>query len=540
MSYANNESSGGFDDMIGANRQYLNFFIEQFRNYYVALSNERGKPENNNNLMSSTATVNNMINENKQFYKPAQIEEQQEEEEEKVDQNLPFYILALSKTSIPQIQYIGLLYNSNTILDKSCEQIEDAKILDEVRRKRRQIKLVGSSNHEEQPKQESVKKKYKRLYKNYIAKLSFNIPDNLKLVSKDLDANKSWTKILKLQDFGNKCPSLSIAQEKVTGRFYIYDNSCGKVHIYSSEILINSNKDRPLVSLSLNEEIPRQNPILYLVECEHEFQWKSVLFVIGGFHKQKSKKVRPLRSIKVFEIKRREVTLTPAITINMQYPRMSPIVFDLAKDQGLLWQQADTKLLGSKNIDSRYIFFMGGNPLLEFEKEVDPQLKAANQTTEYIQIKKVLDHINRASQFTTHDQYEIQGINFSKLEIVDTLNIKYQNNPISEKIYNHLHHAAIAKINDDVLESKYHVIIGGDRSEAIQLQSIQQQFNEINFIGSKYQLQRPTKIWSANNIGQFNELYYYDESYDSEPIILQNMDSRRRTSGKQSCTCSIQ
>ena len=57
---------------------------------------------------------------------------------------------------------------------------------------------MGSSNHDEQPKQESVKKKYKRLYKNYIAKLSFNIPDNLKLVSKDLDANKSWTKILKL------------------------------------------------------------------------------------------------------------------------------------------------------------------------------------------------------------------------------------------------------------------------------------------------------------------------------------------------------
>ena len=70
---------------------------------------------------------------------------------------------------------------------------------------------MGSSNHDEQPKQESVKKKYKRLYKNYIAKLSFNIPDNLKLVSKDLDANKSWTKILKLQEFGNKCPSLSIA-----------------------------------------------------------------------------------------------------------------------------------------------------------------------------------------------------------------------------------------------------------------------------------------------------------------------------------------
>ena len=43
------------------------------------------------------------------------------------------------------------------------------------------------------------------------------------------------------------------------------------MHIYSSDMLINDNKDKPLVSLNLNEDKPRQDPLLYLIECEHEY-----------------------------------------------------------------------------------------------------------------------------------------------------------------------------------------------------------------------------------------------------------------------------
>lgn len=164
----------------------------------------------------------------------------------------------------------------------------------------------------------------------------FEPPKSLKLVSFNLENQQRWIKALNMQDFGGVAPSPSIVQEKTTGRFYIYDNSCGKVHIYSSDMLINLNKDKPLVSLNMNEDIPRQNPLLYLIECEHEYQWKSVLFVIGGYHKQRGIK-RPLRTIKVFEIKRREVTLTPALTITLKYPRMNPIVFDLSKSKGMYW-----------------------------------------------------------------------------------------------------------------------------------------------------------------------------------------------------------
>lgn len=96
-----------------------------------------------------------------------------------------------------------------------------------------------------------------RLYKDRIAKLYFQEPKELVLVSKHLTNNTKWLKHLKLSDFGGVRPSLSIVQEKTTGRFYIYDNKHGKVHIYSSDMLINDNKDKPLVSLNLNEDKPR-------------------------------------------------------------------------------------------------------------------------------------------------------------------------------------------------------------------------------------------------------------------------------------------
>jgi len=71
------------------------------------------------------------------------------------------------------------------------------------------------------------------------------------------------------------------------------------VHIFSSDIVISDNKDKPLVSLSLKEDPPRQDPLLYLIECEHEDEWKSLLFVIGGHQKYKGVRYRPFRSIKV-------------------------------------------------------------------------------------------------------------------------------------------------------------------------------------------------------------------------------------------------
>jgi hypothetical protein len=64
-------------------------------------------------------------------------------------------------------------------------------------------------------------------------------------------------KVLNPVEFNNKRPSPSIIQEKTTGRFYIYDNSCGKVHIFSSDVLTSQQKDKPLISLCLNEDPPR-------------------------------------------------------------------------------------------------------------------------------------------------------------------------------------------------------------------------------------------------------------------------------------------
>ena len=54
---------------------------------------------------------------------------------------------------------------------------------------------------------------------------------------------------------------------------------------------------------------------------------------------------------------------------------MNPIVFDLIKDNGLIWQDKDN---GDKekidaehrSVDQKYIFIMGGNPLFEYEREV--------------------------------------------------------------------------------------------------------------------------------------------------------------------------
>lgn len=66
------------------------------------------------------------------------------------------------------------------------------------------------------------------------------------------------------------------------------------------------------------------------------------MLVIGGHQLQRGEK-KPLKTIKVFEIKRREVTLTPVLTITMTKSRMNPIVFDLIKDKGIIWQDKDNR-----------------------------------------------------------------------------------------------------------------------------------------------------------------------------------------------------
>jgi hypothetical protein len=83
----------------------------------------------------------------------------------------------------------------------------------------------------------------------------------------------------------------------------LYDNSSGKILIYSPEILTNSTKDRPLIAMSMNEDPPRQDPLLYLYEdIENSGQAsKSILMVVGGYQKGKGKKQRPLKTIKVFD-----------------------------------------------------------------------------------------------------------------------------------------------------------------------------------------------------------------------------------------------
>ncbi|CAK55657.1 unnamed protein product (macronuclear) [Paramecium tetraurelia] len=491
----------------------------------------------------SSLTIDNILKGNQAFYIPVLLQASQVKEQivEETQEDKPnFFQEVQLLTKIPEIVSFNLIYNYKTIFKNEGISYEDAKHLDKTRikRKEREQKASGTSVVKEIV---STKKQYVRLYKNQISKLCFIAPKNLLLISQHLGNNTQWEKHLKLQDFSGQRPSLSIVQEKTTGRFYIYDNKQGKVHIYSSDMLINDNKDKPLVSLNLNEDKPRQDPLLYLIECEHEYQWKSVLFVIGGHHLQRGEK-KPLKTIKVFEIKRREVTLTPVLIITMTKSRMNPIVFDLIKDKGLIWQDKDN---GEKekvdaehrSVDQKYIFIMGGNPLLEYEREVDQELIEANQTCEYVSLKLILEHIARAKLFSMTDQANL-SLNFGKFSIVDTLTIKYQNIVATEKVYSHFYNASVTKMVDDVFKQKALIILGGKASQTFQIQAISFKLNEITLIGQTKQISKPSLIYSASNLRYYEKkVFYFDDTDKKEPSQLQNLESRRDT--KAACTCSI-
>ncbi|CAD8048938.1 unnamed protein product [Paramecium sonneborni] len=381
----------------------INDIITLNRNIYGTQQQKQETKVINKPVDDSTLTIDIIIQGNQAFYNPvllpsSQLKENIEEESQEDKPNFFQEIQLLTK--IPEIESFNLIYNNKTIFKNEGISYEEAKNLDKIRikRKEREQKASGTSIVKETI---AAKKQYVRLYKNQISKLCFIAPKNLFLISQHLGNKTQWEKQLRLQDFNGQRPSLSIVQEKTTGRFYIYDNKQGKVHIYSSDMLINENKDKPLVSLNLNEDKPRQDPLLYLVECEHEYQWKSVLFVIGGHHLQRGGEKKPLKTIKVFEIKRREVTLTPVLTITMTKSRMNPIVFDLIKDKGLIWQDRDNRDKEKidaehRSVDQKYIFIMGGNPLLDYVREIDQELIEANQTCEYISLKLILEHIARA------------------------------------------------------------------------------------------------------------------------------------------------
>jgi hypothetical protein len=52
--------------------------------------------------------------------------------------------------------------------------------------------------------------------------------------------------------------------------------------------------------MSMNEDPPRQDPLLYIYEdYQGDGVNKSILMVVGGYQKSKGKKERPLKTIKV-------------------------------------------------------------------------------------------------------------------------------------------------------------------------------------------------------------------------------------------------
>ncbi|CAD8142264.1 unnamed protein product [Paramecium octaurelia] len=521
----------------------FNDMINQNRNIYGTQQQKDESKMIHKPVDDSSLTIDNILKGNQAFYNPMSLQTSQLKdkiEEESQDEKVNFFQEVQLLTKIPEIVSFNLIYNYKTIFKNEGIPYEEAKHLDKTRikRKERELKVSGASVEKDVA---PTKKQYVRLYKNQISKICFTAPKSLSLISQHLGNNTKWEKQLKIQDFGGLRPSLSIVQEKTTGRFYIYDNKLGKVHIFSSDMLINDNKDKPLVSLNLNEDKPRQDPLLYLIECEHEYQWKSVLLVIGGHHLQRGEK-KPLKTIKVFEIKRREVTLTPVLTITMTKSRMNPIVFDLIKDKGLIWQDKDN---GDKekvdaehrSVDQKYIFIMGGNPLLEYEKETDQELIEANQTCEYVSLKLILEHIARAKLFSMTDQANL-SLNFGKFSIVDTLTIKYQNIIATEKVYNHFYNASVTKMVDDVFKQKALIILGGNTSQTFQIQAISFKLNEITLIGQTKQIQKPSLIYSASNLRYFEKkVFYFDETIKKDPSQLQNMESRRDT--KVACNCSI-
>ncbi|CAD8043813.1 unnamed protein product [Paramecium primaurelia] len=521
----------------------INDMINLNRNIYGTQQQKHESKMIQKPVDDSSLTIDNIIKGNQAFYNPVVLQASQVQEqivEESQEDKPNFFQEVQQLTKIPEIVTFNLIYNYKTIFKNEGISYEEAKHLDKsrIKRKEREQKASGASVIKEIL---PTKKQYVRLYKNQISKLCFIAPKSLILISQHLGNNTQWEKHLKLQDFSGQRPSLSIVQEKTTGRFYIYDNKQGKVHIYSSDMLINDNKDKPLVSLNLNEDKPRQDPLLYLIECEHEYQWKSVLFVIGGHHLQRGEK-KPLKTIKVFEIKRREVTLTPVLTMTMTKSRMNPIVFDLIKDKGLIWQDKDN---GEKekvdaehrSVDQKYIFIMGGNPLLEYEREVDQELIEANQTCEYVSLKLILEHIARAKLFSMTDQANL-SLNFGKFSIVDTLTIKYQNMIATEKFYNHFYNASVTKMVDDVFKHKALIILGGNASQTFQIQAISFKLNEITLIGQTKQISKPSLIYSASNLRYYEKkVFYFDDTDKKEPSQLQNQESRRDT--KVACNCSI-
>ena len=96
-------------------------------------------------------------------------------------------------------------------------------------------------------------------------------------------------------------------QDKCTGRFFIYDND-GKILVFSKEP--ESDRSKPLIEMYLNEDLPRINPTLFIVE-QKDF---SILFLIGGYVQKKSKIILQ-NTILVFKLNTRKVTSTPILTL---------------------------------------------------------------------------------------------------------------------------------------------------------------------------------------------------------------------------------
>ena len=83
-------------------------------------------------------------------------------------------------------------------------------------------------------------------------------------------------------------PSPFIAMDRVSGRFFIYNNR-DKILVFSKEpVMISEREDKskPLIEIELKDQYPyRIDPTLYIIE-EKDF---SMLLVIGGYKKHKNK-----------------------------------------------------------------------------------------------------------------------------------------------------------------------------------------------------------------------------------------------------------
>ncbi|KRX02451.1 hypothetical protein PPERSA_10068 [Pseudocohnilembus persalinus] len=333
----------------------------------------------------------------------------------------------LKETKLPELVCLNLTYNSQSILKQkapiSQEILAESQIKKYYQQIQQNLKLKSMRNTDKVnikiSKSQRMDKKeveIEKPFEGFITKLQINQNNKVELIQ--VNTNDEIFQIQQYPlsyDFDKIPPSHLIAQEKTSGRYFIYDNN-NKILCFASFPVKNSDRDdrtRPLIEMFLEDENPRINPSLYI----EEFEDFSCLLVIGGYRKSKIKnstQIYPTNSIKVFRLEKRIVSTSYVLQINMANQRMNPIIFK-HKDLISNLNMQHEVLQNDKNQDQfvDLLCFIGGNYISDNKKNIN--LTKSNETCEILscQVLQKLVQSKRNQQKFTYDLQNSLNIRFN-------------------------------------------------------------------------------------------------------------------------------